>query len=320
MHVIGNKLYDTAGARFIPIGIEEPFGFVQNDLGNISDLHWTYATDFVNVISDAGANCFRCLIGSNFSASNTVSTTVTRLGDILERADSLGLVVFITFYNGASDEMLGNSTMKTLLNTYKHMTILDCVLEPAGENDASTLSFCLSNLSRFRSYGYTQPLMFQGNQAGRNLRWVLDNAATVLAADPLKNCLFSTQMYWADNYNGGFRYEDEQGFSSAQAAFQQVLNQTNFFWMAGLIGRDVDGGDDSNGDPANIPFENFLDYLKAGNGGYLWWQGFEDGSNLNDMFTVADDATATSTDGDVVAYTHEYSLTNAAVKRTDWTP
>jgi hypothetical protein len=99
----------------------------------------------------------------------------------------------------------------------KYNLVIDATIEEGGdgERDADVIAWLADQkdvITKFRAWGYTQPLTIGPPNAGRFLRALLDHGQELVDHDPLHSLVLNAQMYWG-RYSGSWSYQGANGFS-----------------------------------------------------------------------------------------------------------
>ncbi|MEV4133353.1 cellulase family glycosylhydrolase [Dactylosporangium sp. NPDC049742] len=193
--VSNGRLYDANGAEFVMRGV--------------SHAHTWYPTQtssFAN-IKALGANSVRVVLatGDRWTKNDTADVAnvvslckANRLICVLEAHDTTGYGEqsgAITL-DRAVDYWL---SVKSALAGQEKYVIVNIGNEPYGNNAATVANWATDTanaVKRLRSNGFEHTIMVDAPNWGQDWSFTMrDNAATVFAADPLKNTVFSIHMY-----------------------------------------------------------------------------------------------------------------------------
>ncbi|AGL18898.1 secreted beta-mannosidase [Actinoplanes sp. N902-109] len=192
--VSGTQLVDANGNPFVMRGV--------------SHAHVWYQSRTQQALADIkalGANSVRIVLGSGQRWGPTPAAEVTtvinqckanRLICVLEAHDTTGY-----------GEQAGAATLdqavdywisvKSALAGQERYVILNIGNEPYGNTNATGWTAATKNaIARLRAAGFEHSIMVDAPNWGQDWQFVMrDNAASVLAADPQRNTIFSIHMY-----------------------------------------------------------------------------------------------------------------------------
>lgn len=193
--VSGTRILDANGNTFVMRGVNH--------------AHTWYASQTSKSLADIkalGANTVRVVLASGqrwtANSASDVSNVITqckanRLICVLEVHDTTGY-----------GEQSGAATLaqavdywisvKSALTGQENFVILNIGNEPYGNGTASTswTADTKSAISRLRTAGFQHQIMVDAPNWGQDWQFIMrDNAASVFAADPNRNTVFSIHMY-----------------------------------------------------------------------------------------------------------------------------
>ncbi|MEU4163588.1 cellulase family glycosylhydrolase [Actinoplanes sp. NPDC026670] len=193
--VSGTRILDANGNTFLMRGVNH--------------AHTWYASQTSKSLADIkalGANTVRVVLASGqrwtANSASDVSNVITqckanRLICVLEVHDTTGY-----------GEQSGAATLaqavdywisvKSALTGQENFVILNIGNEPYGNGTASTnwTADTKSAISRLRAAGFQHQIMVDAPNWGQDWQFIMrDNAASVFAADPSRNTVFSIHMY-----------------------------------------------------------------------------------------------------------------------------
>jgi hypothetical protein len=250
LYVDGGKLRTKNGAELVLRGMEIMIGqdSVNRGLANV-----------VNDIKAMGCNGVSPLFQAWYD-SNGVKTfdsgTVAQVRAFCDIVKAAGLVCVV---NGDHRRLgsppasalggrawLCQPDMVTLLNSYSNV-ILACEVEtdsvPTGTSgDAPWVSGANNLVAELRAAGHIHPIKVGAPQGGRRVEHPLRAGAQVLAADPLKNVLFTFQAYWPEATTSSQQwYQNCAGVAPGLAGTKAALGQcaaSGLCFLPGLDWRD----------------------------------------------------------------------------------
>jgi hypothetical protein len=225
--------------------------------------------------------------------------TFARVDELFAHAVSHGLVIYWTMLNGDSADWALPEVI-AIANKYKQWLVLDAQVEPDHDDPVLWLSDSLAAVSYMRGLGYEHPLLLMTTMFGRNLPNLINQGATVAAADPLGRTMFGWQAYWGDS---GF-YQGEYGMTIAEgvaAAAQQTF-------------------------PIQVGFDHFTDGVEvadwssgmavaeANNVGWLWWHWYSSFWSDNNLTLDGQYTNLDQVFGEAVVHTDLNGIENTAIK------
>ncbi|WP_067124940.1 cellulase family glycosylhydrolase [Microtetraspora malaysiensis] len=192
LRVSGGKIYEANGSQFIMRGTSHAHTWFPSQTGSFAG------------IKSLGANTVRVVLSGGRWTANSASDvsdvialcTQNRLICVLENHDTTGYGEQSGAYtlDQAVDYWIG---LKSVLAGQENHVVINIGNEPYGNNNASAWTAATSNaISRMRAAGFQHMLMVDAPNWGQDWGFVMrDTAATVFAADPQKNTVFSIHMY-----------------------------------------------------------------------------------------------------------------------------
>lgn len=223
LYVDGSKLRTKNGTEFQIRGIEL---MVNSDTVNAG-----YGT-VLAMCKTFGANA----VGPLFQGT---TGTVANVKLFLDAARAIGLAVGVNGdhqSNGRS--WLNSPAMVTLLNGYDNV-YLQCEVETDDvSNNAQWRDAAINLLMSVRNAGHKNPMKVGAPLGGRHVKYPLAVGSAVLAADPLKNTLFTFQAYWSGTASSGWSYQGDNGFTGGVAGTKQAFQACANSGLCFLIGTD----------------------------------------------------------------------------------
>ncbi|ANZ40233.1 beta-mannosidase [Lentzea guizhouensis] len=274
-HVSGGRLYDATGAEFVMRGVNHAHTwYTSRTTQALTDLkalrsntvrvvlssgdRWTRndAADVANVISQCKRNRLICVLEVH---------DTTGYG---EQSGAVSLARAVDYWISVQSAMTGQEAY----------VILNIGNEPWGNTGASAWTAdTKSAISRLRAAGFSHTIMVDAPNWGQDWSFTMrDNAASVFAADPQRNTVFSVHMY---------------GVFDTAAEITDYLGR---FVAAGLpIVVGEFGHNHSDGDPDE---NTIFSYTQAQRLGYLGWSWSGNGGGVEylDMATEFDASRLTS--------------------------
>jgi hypothetical protein len=278
MKVNGRQLIDSNNQVFVARGIEGWFG--NTGQSNIQGL--------VDNIAAQGFNAVRMQL---------LTEDLVKIEALIKAFHAKGMVVYLTDSNmpgnmsddnpngRAAAEWFGIQGVKDMINRNPYNLVLDATIEELGlgENPADVVEWLATQkdfITKFRSWGYTQPLTIGTLDQGRHLRALLDHGQELLDFDPQHKLVFNAQMYWG-NYTGSWNYQENNGFSPGDAGIVEAMEAIEAKPYVIQIGLD---GYDSGGNWADVPYELMMTHAESKKIGYLFWEWKDPNfNNLNSL-------------------------------------
>ena len=297
MRVSGRQLLDSNGVPFLARGIECLYG--PTGSANVAT--------FVNTLASQGFNAVRPQI---------YITDLAKIEEFIQRCHAKGMVVYLTDSNNPDQgNFFNRSDVQAMIERNKYNLIIDATIEELGDpqQDPSVVTRWLAEqkevISRFRDWGYTQPLTIGPPKEGRWLRALLDHGQELINHDPRHSLVLNAQMYWGD-YGPGWSYQSANGFSDGDQGIREAaaaVASKSFPIQWGLDAIDHEGGD------AEVPYELLMTEAQEHGIGTLWWQWR--GTNENDLNSLSNEQlTADLTPlGDIVINLHPASIRDTSV-------
>jgi mannan endo-1,4-beta-mannosidase len=195
IHVSGSQVFESNGHAFIMRGINVP--------------HAWYADKTASSLSDiakTGANTVRMVLASGDRWNKTSESTVR---DLIAQAKANHLIAILEVHDTTGyGEQSGAITLNQAVDYWKSIkgaligqedyVIIDIGNEPFGNGQPASawIDGHVNAIKGLRSAGFKHALMVDAANWGQDWQNIMrDNAASVLAADPLKNVIFSVHMY-----------------------------------------------------------------------------------------------------------------------------
>ncbi|BCL16512.1 cellulase family glycosylhydrolase [Micromonospora sagamiensis] len=247
--VANGKLYDANGAEFIMRGV------------NHAHTWYTHQTSSFANIKALGANTVRVVLSSGHrwtkndtaDVANVISLCKqNRMICVLEVHDTTGY-----------GEQSGAATLdqavdywisvQSALTGQEKYVIVNIGNEPYGNQNYATWATDTANaIKRLRTAGFAHTIMVDAPNWGQDWTYTMrDNAASVFAADPAKNTVFSIHMY---------------GVFNTAAKISDYLGRFRTAGLPIVVGEF--GHNHSDGDPDE---DAILSYSQANGIGYLGW-------------------------------------------------
>ncbi|MCG5440588.1 cellulase family glycosylhydrolase [Micromonospora foliorum] len=191
--VAGGKLYDANGAEFIMRGVNHAHTWYPQQTSSFADVK-ALGANTVRVVLSSGDRWTR---NTSADVANVISLCkANRLICVLEVHDTTGYGEqsgAITL-DRAVDYWL---SLADVLSGQERYVIVNIGNEPYGnQNYASWATDNANAIKRLRAGGLTHTIMVDAPNWGQDWSFTMrDNAASVFAADPARNIVFSIHMY-----------------------------------------------------------------------------------------------------------------------------
>lgn len=251
--VSGTQILDPKGNNFIYRGINHAHAWYPDR-----------TTQALKDIAATGANSVRVVLANGTQWTRTSGSVVAdiisqckanKLVCVLEVHDSTGYgesAAATNISNAAN--YWASSDIKAAIAGQEDYVIVNIANEPYGNNtSASTYTNeTIAAIKTIRNAGITHQIMVDAPAWGQDWQYIMrDNAASIFAADPLKNVVFSVHMY--EVYNNAARIQEY--FSTFRAK--------GYALIVGEFGTENNG---NNVDEASI-----MQYAQDLGVGYIGW-------------------------------------------------
>ncbi|MEW2427703.1 cellulase family glycosylhydrolase [Micromonospora sp. NPDC047644] len=191
--VAGGKLYDANGAEFVMRGVNHAHTWYPQQTSSFADVK-ALGANTVRVVLSSGDRWTR---NTNADVANVISLCkANRLICVLEVHDTTGygeqsgaitLDRAVDYWLSLADVLAGQ----------ERYVIVNIGNEPYGNyNYGSWATDSANAIKRLRAGGLTHTIMVDAPNWGQDWGFLMrDNAASVFAADPARNTVFSIHMY-----------------------------------------------------------------------------------------------------------------------------
>ncbi len=292
MKVVGKQLLDSSGKPFLARGIEGWFG--PNAQANMPKL--------VDAIASQGFNAVRLQLLTN---------DLDKIEPLIARFQAKGMVVYLVdanMPNPSGVAWFGLAATRAMVERHKYNLVVDATIEEEGDGEDAVPTWLAAQkqvITKFRGWGYTQPLTIGTPNAGRYLKAILDHGQELIDHDPLHSLVLNAQMYWGA-YSSGWSYQELNGFSPGNTGVKQAtaaVASKPFLIQFGLDAKD------SGGNWADVPYSLLMTEAQSKNIGTMWWQWKDPGDDdPNSLVTDQLDASSLTALGNVVINTHAASI------------
>ncbi|MDG4837601.1 cellulase family glycosylhydrolase [Micromonospora sp. WMMD967] len=247
--VAGGKLYDANGTEFVMRGVNHAHTWYPQQTSSFADVK-ALGANTVRVVLSSGDRWTR---NTNADVANVISLCkANRLICVLEVHDTTGygeqsgaitLARAVDYWLGLADVLVGQ----------ERYVIVNIGNEPYGnQNYASWATDNANAIKRLRAGGLTHTIMVDAPNWGQDWSFTMrDNAASVFAADPARNTVFSIHMY---------------GVFDTAAEISDYLSRFRSAGLPIVVGEF--GFNHSDGDPDE---DTILAYTQANGIGWLGW-------------------------------------------------
>ncbi|WUR61595.1 cellulase family glycosylhydrolase [Micromonospora chokoriensis] len=247
--VAGGKLYDANGTEFVMRGVNHAHTWYPQQTSSFADVK-ALGANTVRVVLSSGDRWTR---NTNADVANVISLCrANRLICVLEVHDTTGygeqsgaitLARAVDYWLGLADVLVGQ----------ERYVIVNIGNEPYGnQNYASWATDNANAIKRLRTGGLTHTIMVDAPNWGQDWSFTMrDNAASVFAADPARNTVFSIHMY---------------GVFDTAAEISDYLGRFRSAGLPIVVGEF--GFNHSDGDPDE---DAILAYTQANGIGWLGW-------------------------------------------------
>jgi mannan endo-1,4-beta-mannosidase len=195
LHVSGTQVAEANGAAFVMRGVNHPYAWYPSQTGAFAD------------IKSFGANTVRVVLGSGQRWGPTSAAEVANVVSLCKQS-RLICVLEAHDTTGYGEESAAASldqaasywiSVASALKGQENYVVINLGNEPFGNNQqvSATWASATSNaIARLRGAGLQHLLMADAPMWGQDWQNIMrDNAASVLAADPQHNTVFSIHMY-----------------------------------------------------------------------------------------------------------------------------
>ncbi|MET7668576.1 cellulase family glycosylhydrolase [Micromonospora luteifusca] len=272
--VANGKLYDANGAEFILRGVNHAHTWYPQQTSTFADVK-ALGANTVRVVLSSGDRWTR---NTNADVANVISLCkANRLICVLEVHDTTGygeqsgaitLDRAVDYWLSLADVLAGQ----------EKYVIVNIGNEPYGnQNYASWATDNANAIKRLRTGGLTHTIMVDAPNWGQDWSFTMrDNAASVFAADPARNTVFSIHMY---------------GVFDTAAEISDYLGRFRAAGLPVVVGEF--GFNHSDGDPDE---DTILSYSQANGIGWLGWSWSGNGGGVEylDLATSFNPANLTS--------------------------
>ncbi|MET8231272.1 cellulase family glycosylhydrolase [Micromonospora sp. NPDC005298] len=247
--VANGKLYDANGAEFIMRGVNHAHTWYPQQTSSFADVK-ALGANTVRVVLSSGDRWTR---NTNADVANVISLCkANRLICVLEVHDTTGygeqsgaitLARAVDYWISLADVLAGQ----------EKYVIVNIGNEPYGnQNYGSWATDNAAAIKRLRAAGLTHTIMVDAPNWGQDWSFTMrDNAASVFAADPARNTVFSIHMY---------------GVFDTAAEISDYLGRFRAAGLPIVVGEF--GFNHSDGDPDE---DTILAYSQANGIGWLGW-------------------------------------------------
>ncbi|MEU7654051.1 cellulase family glycosylhydrolase [Micromonospora taraxaci] len=272
--VAGGKLYDANGTEFVMRGVNHAHTWYPQQTSSFADVK-ALGANTVRVVLSSGDRWTR---NTNADVANVISLCrANRLICVLEVHDTTGygeqsgaitLARAVDYWLGLADVLVGQ----------ERYVIVNIGNEPYGnQNYASWATDNANAIKRLRAGGLTHTIMVDAPNWGQDWSFTMrDNAASVFAADPARNTVFSIHMY---------------GVFDTAAEISDYLGRFRSAGLPIVVGEF--GFNHSDGDPDE---DAILAYTQANGIGWLGWSWSGNGGGVEylDLATAFNPANLTT--------------------------
>ncbi|MFG2103524.1 cellulase family glycosylhydrolase [Micromonospora echinaurantiaca] len=272
--VANGKLYDANGAEFVMRGVNHAHTWYPQRTSSFADVK-ALGANTVRVVLASGQRWTR---NTNADVANVISLCkANRLICVLEVHDTTGygeqsgaasLDQAVDYWISLADVLTGE----------EEYVIVNIGNEPYGNQGYAAWTTDTSNaIKRLRAAGFDHTIMVDAPNWGQDWAFTMrDNAASVFAADPDRNTVFSVHMY---------------GVFDTAAEISDYLGRFRSAGLPIVVGEF--GHNHSDGDPDE---EAIFSYTQANGIGWLGWSWSGNGGGVEylDMATNFNPASLTS--------------------------
>lgn len=283
LYVSNGKLYTKNGTEFVVRGFESMCG---SDALNAGPATWCATQKALN------ANTISPLWQSS-------QASATRLKVWLDAARAAGLVVgFNVDHIADGRAFLKQAEIVTLCNSYDNL-FLECEVETGwGQTAQQWLDDVIGMVMELRGAGHIHPIKVGSPAGGRVIKLPLQVGKQVVDADPLKNVMFTAQLYWDEIVPvGSWHYQQENGIPVSAADPTGAIEAAKRMKDSGLC---FLVGLDKVDDIGTTLYKQFMPEADKHGLNVQWWVLFndmrKDNEILGDYRQRPQDVTATGTE------------------------
>ncbi|PWU45479.1 beta-mannosidase, partial [Micromonospora sp. S4605] len=272
--VANGKLYDANGAEFVMRGVNHAHTWYPQRTSSFADVK-ALGANTVRVVLASGERWTR---NTNADVANVISLCkANRLICVLEVHDTTGygeqsgaasLDQAVDYWISLADVLTGE----------EEYVIVNIGNEPYGNQGYAAWTTDTSNaIKRLRAAGFDHTIMVDAPNWGQDWAFTMrDNAASVFAADPDRNTVFSVHMY---------------GVFDTAAEISDYLGRFRSAGLPIVVGEF--GHNHSDGDPDE---EAIFSYTQANGIGWLGWSWSGNGGGVEylDMAVTFNPASLTN--------------------------
>ncbi|MEV4639738.1 cellulase family glycosylhydrolase [Actinoplanes sp. NPDC049548] len=275
--VSGSRIFDANGNAFVMRGVNHAHTWYPDKLGSLAD------------IKALGANTVRVVLSSGDRWTRNDAADVTRVIDHC-KVNRLICVLEVHDTTGYGEESAATTlaraadywiSIKDALAGQERYVILNIGNEPYGNTGtAGWVTDTRNAITRLRAAGFEHSIMVDAPNWGQDWSFTMrDNAASLFAADPRRNTIFSIHMY---------------GVWDTAAEITDYLGRFRAAGLPIVVGEF--GHAHSDGDPDE---DTILATAEAQGIGYLGWSWSGNGGGVEYLDLVTDfDATRLTTWGE----------------------
>jgi mannan endo-1,4-beta-mannosidase len=281
LHVSGRQLLESNGNAFVMRGVNVAHAWYPgNTASSLSD------------IAKTGANSARIVLSSGDRWNKTSESVVSEL---IEQAKANKLIAILEVHDTTGyGEQEGAATLSQAVDYWKSIkgaligqedyVVVNIGNEPFGNGQTASawIDGHIEAIQALRDAGFKHAIMVDGPSWGQDWKNTMrDNAASVLAADPQKNVVFSVHMYQI--------YKDASTIDTYMSAFiQNDLTLVVGEFGADHIGEEVDEA-------------SVMSYAEQYGYGYLGWSWSGNSGGTESLDIVVDfDASRLSSWGETL--------------------
>jgi len=273
-YVNGGRLYESNGNEFVMRGVNHAHTWYPGETGSFAD------------VKALGANTVRVVLSSGHQWTKNDTADVANVVSLCKQ-NRLICVLEVHDTTGYGEQSAAVSlaaavdywlSVKSALVGQEQYVIVNIGNEPYGNTGYQTWTQDTSTaVGRLRSGGFTHTIMVDAPNWGQDWSFTMrDNAATVFAADPAHNTVFSIHMY---------------GVFDTAAEINDYLGRFRAAGLPIVVGEFGHNHSDGNPDEDTI-----LATAQSQRIGYLGWSWSGNGGGVEylDMATSFDPAALTS--------------------------
>jgi hypothetical protein len=231
-------------------------------------------------------------LGANMIAPifQRAQSSLQNVLDCFKAATALAMGVAVNAdASGVDRAWLKRQDIVKACNENACVAMLECEVELGSKASMSATQWrdlAIAFVKDLRVAGHTKPIRVGSPSGGRYTKYARQMGSAVLAADPLRNCVFTWQAYIDADPSGNWQYQDDEGVSRGTVGALELaaaLRDSGLCWLVGLDGAD---------DIGPTPYVELANALHGYGIGWQWWALFVGDAYGNGLLSDALDASS----------------------------